>query len=87
VQHLAAEMRGISQSTVSRRRDALREIPQAVLAEFVLTPAEIAATSTALVVGTPLVPTLDWRHRTDLYSGKHADTGFNLQIPVGPVMR
>lgn len=79
VQQLAAEMFGVSQPTVSRRWDALRELIEAVLAEFVLPPAEIAGTSTILVDGT-LVPTWDWRHRHDLFSGKHHDTGFNLQI-------
>jgi hypothetical protein len=79
VQQLAAEMFGVSQSTVSRRFDALREIIEIVLAEFVLTPAEVAGTSTVLVDGT-LVPTWDWADRSDLFSGKHHDTGFNLQI-------
>jgi hypothetical protein len=79
VQQLAAEMFGVSQSTVSRRFDALREIIETVLAEFVLTPAEVAGTSTVLVDGT-LVPTWDWSHRSDLFSGKHHDTGFTLQI-------
>lgn len=79
VQQLAAEMFGVSQATVSRRWDALREVIETVLAEFVLTPGKIAGMSTILVDGT-LVPTWDWRHRRDLYSGKHHDTGFNLQI-------
>jgi hypothetical protein len=79
VQQVAAEIFGVSQATVSRRWDALREVMQAVLAEFVPSPAEIAGMSTILVDGT-LIPTWDWRHRFDLYSGKHADTGFNLQI-------
>jgi hypothetical protein len=79
VQQLAAEMFGVSQSTVSRRFDALREIIETVLAEFVLTPAEVAATSTVLVAGT-LVSTWDWSHRSDLLSGKHHDTGLTLQI-------
>jgi DDE superfamily endonuclease/Helix-turn-helix of DDE superfamily endonuclease len=79
VQQLAAEMFGVSQSTVSRRWDALREVIEAVLTEFVPTPAQVAGTSTVLVDGT-LIPTWDWRHRSDLFSGKHHDTGFNLQI-------
>jgi len=79
VQQVAAEMFGVSQATVSRRFDALRELIEAVLAEVVLTPAEIAGLSTVLVDGT-LVPTWDWSHRRDLFSGKHHDTGFNLQI-------
>jgi hypothetical protein len=79
VQQVAAEVFGVSQSTVSRRWDALREVIEAVLAEFVPTPVQVAGTSTVLVDGT-LIPTWDWRHRSDLFSGKHHDTGFNLQI-------
>ena len=81
VQQVAAEMFRVSQATVSRRWDALREVIEAVLAEFVLTPAEIAGNSTVLVNGT-LVPTWEWRHRTDLYSGKHADTRFNGAVAL-----
>jgi len=79
VQQVAAEIFGVSQSTVSRRWDALREVIAAVLAEFVPTPAHVAGTSTVLADGT-LAPTWDWRHRNDLYSGKRHDTGFNLQV-------
>jgi hypothetical protein len=78
VQQVAAEIFGVSQSTVSRRFEALREVIETVLAEFVLTPVQIAGASTVLVDGT-LVPTWDWRDRSDLFSGKHHDTGFNLQ--------
>lgn len=79
VQQLAAEMFGVSQSNVSCRFNALGEVIAAVLAEFVPAPTQIAGNSTVLVEGT-LVPTWDWRHRSDLFSGKHHDTGFNLQI-------
>jgi DDE superfamily endonuclease len=79
VQQVAAEMFGVSQSTVSRRFQTLRQVIEAVLAEFVPTPAQVAGTSTVLVDGT-LIPTWDWRDRSDLYSGKHHDTGLNLQL-------
>ncbi|MDQ3764393.1 MAG: transposase [Actinomycetota bacterium] len=79
VQQVAGEIFGVSQATVSRRWDALREVIGQVLAEVMPTVAEVAGTSTVLVDGT-LVPTWDWSHRSDLYSGKHHDTGFNVQI-------
>ncbi|MGH3923907.1 MAG: transposase family protein, partial [Pseudonocardiaceae bacterium] len=42
VQQVAAEIFGVSQFTVSRRWDALREVIETVLAEFISTPAQIA---------------------------------------------
>jgi hypothetical protein len=79
IQQIAAEMVGASQATVSRRVTALGEVLEAVLADFVPTPAQLAGHSTVLVEGT-LVPTADWRDRRDLFSGKHHDTGFTPQI-------
>jgi len=79
VQEVAAEIFGVSQSTVSRRWDQLRDLIGQVLEEFVPTPKEVLGRSTVLNDGT-LVPTWDWKHRDDLYSGKRHDTGFNLQV-------
>jgi DDE superfamily endonuclease len=78
-QTVAAGVFGVSQSTVSRRWDALREVIATVLADMRPDPAEAARDCTVLVDGT-LARTWDWTCRTDLYSGKHRDTGFNLQI-------
>jgi hypothetical protein len=78
-QTVAAAVFGVSQSTVSRRCDALREPIAAALAAWVPDPHEATRGSTVLVDGS-LARTWDWRHRDDLYSGKHRDTGFNLQI-------
>jgi len=78
-QTLAAAVFGVSQSTVSRRFDALRDVIATVLADMLPDPAEAARGCTVLVDGT-LANTWDWRSRNDLYSGKHRDTGFNLQI-------
>lgn len=79
VQQVAGEVFGVSQATVSRRWDALREVIEQALADRVPTPAQIAGASTVLVDGT-LAPTWDWKHRSDLYSGKRHDTGLNLQV-------
>jgi len=78
-QTLAAAVFGVSQSTVSRRFEALREVIAIVLDDVLPDPAEAARGCTVLVDGT-LARTWDWGSRDDLYSGKHRDTGFNLQI-------
>lgn len=78
-QQVAAELFDVSQSTVSRRWDLLRPLIATALQPLVPTPKEIAGASTVLVDGT-LVPTWDWRHRTDLFSAKRGDHGVNLQI-------
>jgi hypothetical protein len=78
-QQVAAAVFGVSQPTVSRRFEALREVIGLVLADMIPDPAQAARGCTVLVDGT-LANTWDWRHRDDLYSGKHHDTGFNLQV-------
>jgi len=78
-QTVAGAIFGISQATVSRRFEALREPIADVLAGVLPDPAEAARGCTVLVDGT-LAHTWDWASRDDLYSGKHRDTGFNLQI-------
>lgn len=78
-QTVAAAVFGVSQSTVSRRFESLREVIATVLADMAPDPAETARGCTVLVDGT-LARTWDWNSREDLYSGKHRDTGFNLQI-------
>lgn len=78
-QTLAAAVFGVSQPTVSRRFGLLHDLIGQVLADLVPEPAAAAGGSTVLVDGT-LARTWDWACRDDLYSGKHRDTGFNLQI-------
>jgi DDE superfamily endonuclease len=78
-QQVAGAFFGVSQSTVSRRWDLLREPISLALADVVPAPAEIAGTSTVLVDGT-LVPTWDWRRHDDLYNKKHEDHGMNLHV-------
>jgi hypothetical protein len=78
-QSFAGAIFEVSQSTISRRWDLLRPLIEEVLTEFVPPPAKVAGTSSVLVDGT-LIPTWDWHHRDDLYSGKHGDHGINLQV-------
>jgi DDE superfamily endonuclease/Helix-turn-helix of DDE superfamily endonuclease len=78
-QECAADIFNVSQPTVSRRWNALRDVIAAALDGFAPDPSEAARGCTCLLDGT-LVPTWDWKHRTDLYSGKHHTTGFNVQV-------
>ncbi|MBB4795158.1 hypothetical protein BJY54_005770 [Streptomyces nodosus] len=80
VQEAAAELFGISQATVSRRWTALLPLVEKVLTGHVPDPAEASAGRIVLVDGT-LVTTWDWASEgTTMFSGKHCDTGFNLQV-------
>lgn len=78
-QTVAGAVFGVSQSTVSRRFEELREVIAIVLADMLPDPQEAGRDCTILIDGT-LANTWDWRARKDLYSGKHRDTGFNLQV-------
>lgn len=77
-QQTAADIFGVSQATVSRRWNLLRDPIGDALACHVPDVARYGR-STVLVDGT-LVPTWDWAHRNDLFSGKRHDHGFNLQV-------
>ncbi|MEJ8632174.1 transposase family protein [Streptomyces sp. MS2.AVA.5] len=80
VQEAAAELFGISQATVSRRWSTLLPVVERVLARHVPDPAEASSGRVVLVDGT-LVTTWDWKSEgTSMFSGKHRDTGFNLQV-------
>ncbi|MGW8955783.1 transposase family protein [Streptomyces sp. NPDC055709] len=80
VQQAAAELFGVSQPTVSRRWTTLLPVVEKVLAEHVPDPAEASRGRIVLIDGT-LVPAWDWASEgTTMFSGKHRDTGFNLQI-------
>ncbi|MFF3404545.1 transposase family protein [Streptomyces sp. NPDC002659] len=80
VREAAAEWFGISQATVSRRWTSLLPLVEKVLVEHVPDPAKASAGRVVLVDGT-LVPTWDWASEgTSMFSGKHRDTGFNVQI-------
>lgn len=80
VQEVAAELFGVSQATVSRRWMALLPMVEKVLAQGVPDPIEASKGRIVLIDGT-LVTTWDWAgHGTSLWSGKHRDTGFNVQV-------
>ncbi|MEY9988139.1 hypothetical protein ABIE67_009231 [Streptomyces sp. V4I8] len=80
VQQAAAELFHISQATVSRRWTTLLPVVETALAEHVPDPADASHGRIVLVDGT-LVTTWDWASEgTTMFSGKHRDTGFNLQV-------
>ncbi|MFC8851433.1 transposase family protein [Micromonospora sp. NPDC057141] len=80
VQSAAAELFGVSQATVSRRWTVLLPVVEKALARHVPDPVGASAGRVVLVDGT-LVPTWDWASEgTTMFSGKHRDTGFNLQV-------
>lgn len=78
-QQLVAAIFSTSQSTVSRRCEALKAPIEDALTGFVPDPVEVTRGDTILVDGT-LVPTSDWADQDGLYSGKHHRTGFNVQV-------
>ncbi|WP_329449171.1 transposase family protein (plasmid) [Streptomyces sp. NBC_01426] len=80
VQEAAAELFGVSQATASRRWTALLPVVEKVLAGHVPDATKVSAGRVVLIDGT-LVTTWDWASEgTLMFSGKHRDTGFNLQV-------
>ncbi|MFE4868217.1 transposase family protein [Streptomyces sp. NPDC056682] len=80
VQEAAADLFGVFQAAVSWRRAALLPMVEKVLAAHLPDPAEASA-DVVLIDGTTLVTTWDWASEgTTMFSGKHRDTGFNLQV-------
>src|SRR5262249_26589587 len=80
VQEAAAELFGVSQATVSRRWTALLPVVEKALAPHVPDPAEVSAGRVVLIDGT-LVTTWDWASEgPTMFSGKHRDPGFTLQL-------
>ena len=81
-QETAGAVFGVSQSTVSRRRDLLRPIIKRAVASFVPHPREVLGGDTVLVDGT-ITPTWNWKHVPDLFSGKAGYAGMNVQVVAG----
>lgn len=78
-QECAADIFGVSQPTVSRRWTALGGPIGDARQHCAPEPGEAAHGCTVLLDGT-LVRCWDWSHRADLFSGKHRDTGFHVQV-------
>ena len=81
-QEFLGDMRGISQSTVSRIVKDLLPIIKSVLEEFVPTAAEaieMVKGRVCLVDGT-ITPCWSYADHDELWSRKHGTTGFNAQL-------
>jgi DDE superfamily endonuclease len=93
-QEAAGAVFGVSQATVSRRRDLLRPLTGQVLAGLVPGPAEIAGKGGTLLADGTVCPVWDWSAIPGLFSGKAGYPGMNVQVAatmagdlaaVGPV--
>lgn len=79
-QQQAAALFDVSQATASRRWDLLRDTIAAALATLVPTVREIVGHGGSVLVDGFLAPTWDWKHARGMYSDKHGEAGFNIQV-------
>lgn len=81
-QEFLGDLRGVSQSTVSRVVTDLVPVVKAVLAEFVPDPKDairVVKDRVCLVDGT-ITPCWSYREHRELWSRKHGTTGFCVQL-------
>jgi hypothetical protein len=71
---------GVSQATASRRWDLLRDAIDTALAQLVPTVLEVVGKNGSVLVDGFLAPTWDWKHVDGMYSDKHGEAGFNIQV-------
>lgn len=74
-----AESRGISQPSVSRAVAGVTPVLAAALSEIVPVAEDLDANQTYIIDGS-LLPCWSWTTHSELYSGKHKTTGFNVQV-------
>lgn len=79
-QDQAAALFCVSQPTASRRWDLLRDPIADALALLVPTVREVVGHRGSVLVDGFLAPTWDWRHADGMYSDKHGEAGFNIQV-------
>ncbi|MBS2967146.1 transposase [Actinocrinis puniceicyclus] len=79
-QDQAAALFEVSQATASRRWDLLRDTIALALAALVPTVREIVGRGGSVLVDGFLAPTWDWKHARGMYSDKHQESGFNIQV-------
>ncbi len=79
-QDQAACIFGVSQATTSRRWDLLREAIADALGRLVPTVREVVGHGGSVLVDGFLAPTWDWKHVQGMYSDKHGEAGFNIQV-------
>ena len=79
-QDQAACLFGVSQPTASRRWDLLRDPIAEALDHLVPTVRQVVGAQGSVLVDGLLAPTWDWRHAQGMYSDKHGEAGFNIQV-------
>ena len=79
-QEQAAAICRVSQATVSRHRDLLREPFAQALDALVPTVRQVVGTYGSVLVDGFLAPTWDWKDTTGMFSAKHDQAGFNIQV-------
>lgn len=70
---------GVSQSTVSRAIKVITPLIAEATREFVPTADQLDPDEQYYIDGT-LLPCWSWKDRPDLWSGKHKETGVNVQV-------
>jgi hypothetical protein len=79
VQAEIGESFGVSQSTISRAIAVITPLLAECMREFVPTADDLDEDVQYIVDGT-LLPCWSWKDRPELYSGKHKETGVNVQV-------
>jgi hypothetical protein len=79
-QDQAACIFAVSQATASRRWDLLRDTIAHALAALVPTVDQVVGRGGSLLVDGFLAPTWDWKHARGMYSDKHQESGFSIQV-------
>lgn len=79
-QEQAAAIYQVSQATASRRWDLLREPIAQALAALIPTVRQVVGTYGSVLVDGFLAPTWDWKNATGMFSAKHDQAGYNIQV-------
>jgi len=79
VQAELAEYHGVSQPTISRAVTTLTPALAELLIDWVPVAEDLDPDRQYIVDGS-LLPCWSWRNHPELFSGKHATTGFNVQV-------
>jgi hypothetical protein len=79
-QDQAACLFEVPQATASRRWDLLRGVIATALAALVPTVRQIVGNGGTVLVDGFLAPTWDWKDAEDMFSGKHDEAGYNIQV-------
>lgn len=79
-QHQVAAIYRVSQATASRRWDLLREPIARALTAVIPTVRQVVGVYGSVLVDGFLAPTWDWKNAESMFSAKHDQAGFNVQV-------